>query len=262
MGFQKLTERQKSGSTSLPASVSIAGKERPRVIISLLSDFCQQLGPGWEKCDAFVGDGDDTGKIMLQCSPGGVFEVRQLRGSGKTIDIGFVPSIAEVAQGKRRTNAVLKSPLCVVVDLPDFSEEASEADGADSEADADGEVAAESNVERAPSDIQQPPLPKQAGGELISGILICATGPLATVTFNGKTAHITSRQAELVAILARPRPNPVVVSFISDKLWAGSPPSQAESTIKVIGNDVNPLIKPLGLAIRSVPGIGYQLVKL
>jgi DNA-binding response OmpR family regulator len=82
------------------------------------------------------------------------------------------------------------------------------------------------------------------------------------VSFKGKSIEVTTRQAKLVRLLARPRPAPVATSFLIGALWDGKPPQTAQKQIEEMTLDLQKPLKGIGLDLKLVKGVGYQLKDL
>ena len=98
-----------------------------------------------------------------------------------------------------------------------------------------------------------------AAGTTYNGVTIDATLDSESVSFKGKSTEVTTRQARLVSLLARPRPTPVAVSFLVAALWDGKPPQKAEDQVKQMADDLAKGLAPIGLNLCLVKGVGYQL---
>ena len=80
------------------------------------------------------------------------------------------------------------------------------------------------------------------------------------VVYRGKRINVTPRAGILVSTLAKAKPNPVGDAFLIAKIWTVRPANAGElleSIVVGLGN-----LKQLGLEVRTIKGVGRQLVEV
>ncbi|MGB3044165.1 MAG: helix-turn-helix domain-containing protein [Xanthobacteraceae bacterium] len=267
MAFEKLEAREKSGRGGLPASVTLTNRAagRPAVLVSLTSTLVDGADlENVSKYDALIGTGDDAGKIRIVASPEGMLVPRVLKGRSLLLDLGFVAALGTTPQRKQFTTARVIENGVVEVDLPDFGAD-------DDDAHASAEPLSETRVDTPPhqpartAPVEVRALVRKAASakaESVNGVQIEFADGRECVTFKGKSVDVSPRAAKLVWLLARPRPSPVATSFLVNALWDGKPPGSAMTTLQQIAADLQKNLSPIGLDLRVVRGVGYQLKDL
>lgn len=240
MAFERLRVRQENGPKKGPAAISLTGRARPRVNLTLSGRLAQDAGlTRGGKVHLSLGTGADAGKIRIESAEDGAFTARLLNGGAVLVDGGFIEAIGTSAQKKRSTSARSISPGIVEVDIPAF--------GAD-----------EIGDDACPSPNSTRPKAHQKS-KTVNGVAINLTLDDESVTFAGKTVEVTTRQARFIYLLARPRPTPVAVPFLTNALWDGKPPATALLSLKQMAADLQTALSPIGLSVNLVKGVGYQL---
>lgn len=262
MAFERLEAREKSGRSGLPASVTLTNRTagRPAVLVSLTSTLVD--GANLEtlsKFDALIGTGDDVGKIRIVAASEGMLTPRVLKGRSLLLDLGFVAALGTTPQRKQFTTARVIEKGVVEVDLPDFN---GEDDAPLDTAEVRGAVPPAPPARPAQPAAIAPARKASAKAERVNGVLIELAEGRECVTFNGKSVEVSPRGARLVFLLARPRPSPVATSFLVNALWDGKPPGSAMTTLQQIAADLQKNLSPIGLDLRVVRGVGYQLKDL
>jgi DNA-binding response OmpR family regulator len=91
-----------------------------------------------------------------------------------------------------------------------------------------------------------------------SGLIVSLE--MNTVMVRGNVAHLGSREAEIVFVLAQAMPVPVSRQSILKKVWAVTEREPSINNIDVYISNIRRKILPLGLKIMSHHGKGFQLV--
>jgi hypothetical protein len=134
-----------------------------------------------------------------------------------------------------------------------------------------GQVAAHLSQAPVPPEDSAAPSPKAKGGASTevaapASAMGCATGPRVIsvgreqITFAGKSARVTPRAALLVGLLAKAMPNPIGDDFLIAKLWTVRPSLALEHLDSLVAELAS--VRKLGLEVRSLKGIGRQIVEL
>jgi hypothetical protein len=264
MAFERLEVRNPSGAKGAPAAMSLSchgGSARPAALVALSKALCVEAGlSDKSKFDIFIGTDDDAGKLRIEAEKDGLVAPRALKGGGLLLNLGYVPVIGVEPCKKMPTEAAVIERGTVEVMIPDFEGDrprmlpAPPADRAHHEKPAAAPAPAKGGATA--------PKPAKGAGknvEHFNGITIDLTEDAETVSFREKSTEVTSRQAHLVKLLARPRPAPVASSFLIKELWGSSKPPQAEDALRNMCGDLQKALSPLGLALNVVKGVGYQL---
>lgn len=80
------------------------------------------------------------------------------------------------------------------------------------------------------------------------------------VARGGRSVKVGPRAALMVAALAKAKPNPVGDEFLISKIWTQRPMHAVELVDGLVAHLV--VLKPLGLEVRTVRGVGRQLVDI
>jgi hypothetical protein len=259
MAFDRLEVREKSGRSGLPASVSLSclNGGRPAVMVAITEALIAGAGFAADsRFHALIGRDDDAGKIRIERADDGLLAPRLLKSNSMLLNLGYVEAIGTEAHKKQFTSARVIADGVVEIDLPPF--------------DSDTREPPAQLLLPAPSPARAPaangggagkkasPLP----GETLNGITIDMTEDNESVTFKGKTTEVTTRQAKLVRLLARPRPEPVGEAFLIKSLWGLPAPKDVKDQLRVIAGDLQKGLSPIGLNLVPVRGVGYQLKDL
>jgi len=258
MAFEKLELYTAPADKTLPASMSLSKRgTRPAGKLSLLPEFATEAGyKAKARYDILIGKGEDAGKLRIVAADKGRIVAHTVERSGGLIfHLGYVAAIGTKAHKRVRTEARIVSPGCVEIDVPDFGSAIDEQEPPASPAkrpdESTGTTAANGGG-----------APKADGAKAINGIFIDLTQDDESVTFRGKSTEVTTRQAKFVSLLARPRPQPVGESFLIGALWDGKPPANAKDQLKQMADNLQKGLSPIGLDLRTVKGVGYQLKDL
>jgi hypothetical protein len=255
MAFDRLEVREKSGRSGMPASVSLSclNGGRPAVIVAITETLISGAGFAADsRFHALIGRDDDAGKIRIERADDGLLSPRLLKSNSMLLNLGYVEAIGTEAHKKQFTTARVISEGIVEIDLPAFDSETREPPA---------------QLLLAPP-TRQPATPasgsstaKPLAGETLGGITIDMTEDEESVTFKGRSTEVTTRQAKMVRLLARPRPEPVGEAFLIKSLW-DHPPKDAKDQLRIIASDLQKGLSPIGLNLLPVRGVGYQLKDL
>ncbi len=254
MAFEKLQIELRTATVAgpkLPASMSISKRgKRPSVKVSLTPELAAKAGYAAKaRFDIMIGRDDDAGRLRIVPAPAGRLVGQVIKKSGGLgFYLGFVPAIGTAPHRRVRTDARVIEPGVVEVDIPDFGSAAATAKEQEPVRGQD-HAAAVGGGARKPVD----------AGVTLNGVTIDTTLDSESVSFKGKSTEVTTRQARLVQLLARPRPAPVADSFLIGALWDGKPPANAADQLRTMAADLQKGLSPLGLDLRLVKGAGYQL---
>jgi len=246
MAFEKLLIQTKAPRTAAGLTITTTGKST----ISLRGDIvaAAKLKPG-QTFDALLGTGGDAGKLRLLAADGGGATSRALPRTGAFfISLGRVEAIGTTRTERIGTSARAIGIGGVEIDIPALPDAASEA-----EADNTDEAPAPAGAANGGHGSSN------GAGETVNGVTIDLTDGAESVSFKGKSTEVTARQAKLVRLLARPRPQPVDESFLVAALWDGKPMLNATEQLKTIAADLRNSLAPIGLDLKAVKGVGYQL---
>jgi hypothetical protein len=230
------------------ASAGITITQRGKAVIALRKDLVTQTGfKAKDTFSAMLGTDDDHGRLRIVKDKDGVACARELKKTGAFFfNLGMVPAIGVTPHKQRPIEARLVEGG-IEIDIPPD----------------DGPkllAPPRRPVNEAPTNGGG--APKEGGGNAVNGIFIDLTQDDESVTFRGKSTEVTTRQAKLVSLLARPRPQPVAESFLIGALWDGKPPANAKDQLKQMAADLQKGLSPIGLDLRTVKGVGYQLKDL
>jgi hypothetical protein len=260
MAFEKLQIAVHSPSAKgpvLPASMSLSSRSSgPSVKVSLMPAFVKEAGiAAKSRFDVMIGTDDDSGKLRIIAAKGGSIVSHIVEKSGGLgFYLGVVPAIGMSPHKRLRTDARVIEPGCVEIDIPEFQFPKLLAPPAKTV------QTPEPPAKPAPVNKPAAPLKRTAGAaDTVNGIAIDLTLDSETVSFKGSSIEVTTRQAKMVRLLARPRPAPVAVSFLIGALWDGKPPQNAQAQIITMAGDLTVPLKQIGLDLKLVKGVGYQL---
>jgi hypothetical protein len=260
MAFDKLQIAVRSPSSKgppLPASMSLSSRiSGPAVKVSLTPAFAKEGGiVAKSRFDVMIGTDDDAGKLRIIAAKGGSIASHIVEKSGGLgFYLGVVPAIGMSPHKRLRTDARVIEPGCVEIDIPQFSFPKLLPTPAK-------KVEAPALAEN-PAPVNKPaaPMKRTAGtADTVNGVAIDLTQDSETVSFKGSSIEVTTRQAKMVRLLARPRPAPVATSFLIGALWDGKPTQNAQKQIEQMVADLQAPLKGIGLDLKLVKGVGYQL---
>lgn len=256
MAFDRLEVREKSGRSGLPASVSLSclNGGRPAVMVAITETLIAGAGfPPDSRFHALIGRDNDAGKIRIERADDGLLAPRLLKSNSMLLNLGYVEAVGTEAHKKQFTTARVIADGIVEIDLPAF-------DGDTREPPAQLLLAPPSKQPVAP--VSANTKTKPAAGETLGGITIDMTEDEESVTFKGRSTEVTTRQAKLVRLLARPRPEPVGEAFLIKSLWDAPTPKDAKEQLRMIASNLQKGLSPIGLNLLPVRGVGYQLKDL
>lgn len=227
-----------------PAGVTIT--QNGKAVIALRKDVVAKAG--FKKDMAFavlLGIDDDHGKLRIVKDKAGVACARELERTGAFFfNLGVMPVLG-VTPSRQRPAEARCVDGGVEIDLPPH-------------------IGPKLLAPPAKAAAEQPPAAKakaaesKSAGESLNGITIDLTEDSESVSFKGKTMDITTRQARLVHLLARPRPSPVAESFLVKNLWERAP-ANAPEQLRQMAADLQKGLSGIGLDLRLVKGAGYQI---
>jgi DNA-binding winged helix-turn-helix (wHTH) protein len=235
----------------LPAAMTLAcriGSTQASTIISMRHELVAEAAFSEQsKFDVLVGTGTDSGKLRLVDTSDGIVPIRSLkRTNAWFVDLGVIAAIGTERRKRQPTDARVISAGTVEIDIPNFSADDGEEQGAPAPVAPKKPAAGNSS----------------ASMETLNGISIDFARNNESVTFKGNTVEVTTRQAKLTRLLARPRPAPVDESFLIAKLWDNRPPTNAHAQLRTMCSDLQKGFSPIGLNLNLVKGAGYQLKDL
>lgn len=238
------------GKTKASAGITIT--QRGKAVIALRKDLVAQAAfKAKDTFSAMLGTDDDHGRLRIVKDKDGVACARELKKTGAFFfNLGMVPAIGVTPHKQRPIEARLVEGGIEIEIPPD--------DGPKllpPPAKMPGNAASPTSNGGARKSSAK-------AGETLNGITIDLTLDSETITFNDKTTEVTTRQAKLVRLLAKPRPAPVDESFLVGALWDGRPPRDAGDQLRSIAADLKGGLAPIGLDLRTVKGVGYQLKDL
>jgi hypothetical protein len=245
------------GKTKASAGITIT--QLGKAVIALRKDLVAQAGfKAKDTFSAMLGTDDDSGKLRIVKDRDGVACARELKKTGAFFfNLGMVPAIGVTPHKQRPIEARLVEGG-IEIDIPP--------DEGPRLLMPPAKVAVRDDEDVAPV-ASSPALRAATGGgraagKVVNGIEIDLTFDDERVSFRGREAEVTTRQAKLVHLLARPRPQPVAETFLVGALWDGKPPKDALQQLRQICADLQKGLWPIGLDLRTVKGVGYQLKDL
>jgi hypothetical protein len=234
-------------------SAGITITQNGKTVVALRKDLVAQASFSVKDTfSAHIGTDEDAGKLRIVKDKAGVACARELKRTGAFFfRLGMVPAIGVTPHKQRPIEARLVDGG-IEIDIPPD----------------DGPKLLPPPA-KMPGNVA-PPTSNGGGarrssakvGETLNGITIDLTLDSESITFNHKTTEVTTRQAKLVRLLAKPRPAPVDESFLVGALWDGRPPRDAGDQLRSIAADLKGGLAPIGLDLRTVKGVGYQLKDL
>ncbi|ODM71711.1 hypothetical protein [Bradyrhizobium elkanii] len=244
MAFERITIVQGKAKASAGVTITQTGK----TVIAVRKDLVAEAGfKAGASYNVLLGTDEDHGKIRIMLDKAGVPCARELKRTGAFFfNLGPVPAIGTTPTHQRPTEARLIDGG-IEVDIPEDTGPkllpAPKAAGAEPAADS----------KRSPK--------KDSDNEVfLNGITIDQTNGDESVTFDGEGVAVSTIEAKLVKILARPRPQVVAEAFIIGALWEkGRPPSAADQLRRLCTGDLKIALAKIGLNLNVVKGVGYQL---
>jgi hypothetical protein len=252
MAFEKLQIALRSSYAKgpmLPASMSLSSRASgPSVKVSLTPAFAAEAGfSAKSRFDIMLGTDEDFGKLRIVAAKDGrVVSHTVERSGGLGFYLGVVPAIGMSPHARVRADARVIEPGCAEIDIPDFGGPKLLAPPA-------------KKIEARPAPVAKVAPKKSDASDTVNGVTIDLTLDSETVSFKGSPIEVTTRQAKLVRLLARPRPAPVAVSFLVGALWDGKPTQNAQKQVEQMVSDLQAPLKGIGLDLKLVKGVGYQL---
>ncbi|HYD66124.1 hypothetical protein [Azospirillum sp.] len=228
-------------------SAGITITQNGKTVVALRKDLVAQAR--FNVKDTFsaqLGTDEDVGKLRIVKDKAGVACARELKKTGAFFfRLGMVPAIGVTPHKQRPVDARIVE-AGIEIDIPP-----------------------DDGPKLLPPPAKNPDKPTEPAkvarrqsapvGETVNGITIDLTLDSESITFNGKATEVTTRQAKFVRLLAKPRPAPVAESFLVGALWDGKPPRDAAEQLRLIAADLKGGLAPIGLDLRAVKGVGYQL---
>lgn len=200
----------------------------------------------------FIGREGDAGKLRLVEAKGGKVQAVFMKRTGAFfVRLGAVAAIGTEPCPRTETEARVVEKGTVEVDIPEFESVKLLAPPVG--------ATAEPVLRKLG---EYPPRGKENGGAeiFLNGITIDLTDENETVTFDGEGIVVSALEANLVKILARPRPAPVSETFIIGALWEKPVPRDASEQLRQLCvGDLKKGLAKLGLSLAAVKGVGYQL---
>lgn len=234
------------------ASAGITITQRGKIVVALRKDIVAKAG--FKASGTFavlLGIDDDHGVLRIVKDKDGTACARELKKTGAFFfSLGMVPAISTTPHKQRPIEARLIDNG-IEIDIPPD-------DGPKLLA---PPKAAEKPAPAAREDKPSPKAPSTPKSDAIAfnGVTIDVTLDKESISFRGKSTEVTTRQAKLVQLLARPRPAPVAESFLIANLWNGKPPASASDQLRTMADDLRAGLAPIGLNLNLVKGAGYQL---
>lgn len=235
------------------ASAGITITQRGKIVVALRKDIVAKAGfKATMTFAALLGVDEDRGTLRIVKHKDGTACARELKKTGAFFfNLGMVPAISTTPH-KQRGIEVRLIDDGIEIDIPPD----------------DGPKLLAPPVKTAekpaPIAAEDRPSPKAANAPKSDtvthhGVTIDTTLDKETVSFKGKSTEVTTRQARLVQLVARPRPAPVAESFLIANLWNGKPPAAASNQLHTVADDLRAALAPIGLNLNFVKGAGWQL---
>lgn len=245
MAFERITIVQGKAKATAGVTITQTGK----TVIAVRKDLVAQAGfKAGASYNVLLGTDDDHGRIRIMLDKTGVPCARELKRTGAFFfNLGPVPAIGTTPTHQRPTEARLIEGG-IEVDIPE--------DNGPKLLPAPKKAAGAADAPVGRSE------PKKASDNevLLNGITVDQTDGEESITFDGQTVMVSTIEAKLVKILARPRPQTVSESFIIGNLWdKGRPPSAAAQLRRLCTGDLKTSLAKIGLSLNDIKGIGYQL---
>jgi hypothetical protein len=233
-----------------PAGITIT--QLGKTVVALRKDIVARAGfKASGTFSAMVGTDDDHGKLRIVKDKDGVACARELKKTGAFFfNLGMVPAIGVTPHKQRAIEARLVDDG-VEFDIPPD-------DGPKLLAPPE-KMVAERPLQAIRESAPKPKDTPKPGGVTFHGVTIDTTLDSESISFKGKSTEVTTRQAKLLQLLARPRPAPVAETFLIANLWDGKPPQTAADQLRTMADDLRAGLAPIGLSLNLVKGAGYQL---
>lgn len=253
MAFEQVEVHFAKAGPRSPAAVTLyrhANSDKPAgTAISLRADIVSGAGFTPESTfNLLIGRDDDAGKLRLVAAKdGSVRAVFMKRTNAFFVRLGWVAAIGSEPCARTETTARIIQKGTVEVDIPNLGAVKLLAPPSKS----DDDAPAASGDRASPAN----------GDEIfLNGITIDLTDENETITFDGEGIAVSTLEAQLVKILARPRPAPVSESFIISNLWEKPAPKNASEQLRQLCvGDLKGGLAKIGLNLNLVKGAGYQL---
>lgn len=250
MAFERITLA--TAKSKAPAGLTIT--QLGKSVIALRKDLVTQAGFKKEmKFAILLGTDDDQGKLRIVKDKAGIACARELEKTGAFFfNLGVLPAIG-VTPRKQRPAEARCIEDGIEIDLPPDDEPKRLPPPARSQDEPVRQAAASkpATAGRAQK--------ARAAGDTLNGVTIDLTEDEESITFKGKSTEVTTRQAKLVRLLAKPRPQTVAEAFLIGALWDGKPTKDAAEQLRLIAADLQKGLSGIGLDLRLVKGVGYQL---
>jgi hypothetical protein len=242
------------------ASAGITITAHGKIVVAIRKDIVAKAGfKANGTFSALLGTDDDHGRLQIVKDKDGVAFARELKKTGAFFfSLGMVPAISTTPHKQRPIEARLVEDGIEIDIPPDDGPRllAPPAKTAEKPARVEKQVVAE---KPAPARAAVPPKRTAGAADTVNGVTIDLTLDSETVSFKGSPIEVTTRQAKLVRLLARPRPAPVAVSFLVGALWDGKPTQNSQKQVEQMVSDLQAPLKGIGLDLKLVKGVGYQL---
>ncbi len=249
MAFERIELSLAKPKSSAGITITVHGK----TVVAVRKDIVAKAGfKANGTFTALLGTDEDRGKLQIVKDKDGVPCARELKKTGAFFfNLGMVPAIGTTPHKQQPIEARIVDDG-IEIDIP---------------ADTGPRLLAAPTKTAPKAAEHEKPAPVTGGGarkkvdgaDTVNGVSIDLTLDSETVSFKGASIEVTTRQAKLVRLLARPRPLPVASSFLIGALWDGKPPQNAQAQIVTMVGDLTALLKEIGLDLRLVKGVGYQL---
>lgn len=83
------------------------------------------------------------------------------------------------------------------------------------------------------------------------------------VTFGDWEAHLPKQQMTMLELLLRRAPATVSYAALIEWVWEGrDEPDDVMNTVRVHGNKLRAVLRPMGFTIKPTWGVGYRLERL
>ncbi len=259
MGWTDLEERIAAVS-KFDASVRLYARKavsKPALIISLRKTITCDLK--WKASDTFglaLGKDDNAGKVrIIRRKEKAIASPRQMKTGSLTFDFGHVASFGERGTLKAVAIAVVIDANTVQVTIPQFEYE----DEIQEEDEEEQETTVPQHEPPAPARVPVAISEKRPAPITTEGVTVRFNANSESVSYRQKTMEITYRQAQVVAILAKAKPQPVDRKFIIDRAFNGKGRDAAGMALDQIYMDLSKALPGIGLQIKNIKGVGFAL---
>jgi hypothetical protein len=248
MAFERLNIRGSAKHDQSLAHITlgyVGGSKLTSTVISLHRDLVAEAGfTSDTRLEVLIGTDDDAGKLRLVGDPAGRARMRTLKSTGAWfVNLGHVEAFGIERRKREGTSARVIARGAVEVDIPFIA-----AAAAANEAKPIAQEILAAAIEAPPADV-----------ETINGIVFNRAPGAESVMFRERGQVLSPQQLKFVALLARTRPHPIAEKFLIEKLWDGAAPARAANKIEAMVLTLKPLLVRVGLDLRKVNGVGYQL---